>query len=68
VDVELHRHSLGEEYLFSQSSELDLSDAPASLPLPLSIPAPVKASSPIKHMRDSSPEASVDKGKADGYW
>uniref|UniRef100_A0A803YGG3 YEATS domain-containing protein 2 n=1 Tax=Meleagris gallopavo TaxID=9103 RepID=A0A803YGG3_MELGA len=48
VDVELHRHSLGEEYLFSQSSESDLSDAPASLPLPLSIPAPVKASSPIK--------------------
>eukprot|EP00076_Gallus_gallus_P013987 XP_015132663.1 YEATS domain-containing protein 2 isoform X5 [Gallus gallus] len=62
VDVELHRHSLGEEYLFSQSSELDLSDAPASLPLPLSIPAPVKASSPIKQLRDSSPDASVDKG------
>uniref|UniRef100_A0A8C0FTN8 YEATS domain-containing protein 2 n=1 Tax=Bubo bubo TaxID=30461 RepID=A0A8C0FTN8_BUBBB len=49
VDVELHRHSLGEEYLFSQSSESDLSDVPTSLPLPLSIPAPVKASSPIKH-------------------
>uniref|UniRef100_A0A8V0ZZC2 YEATS domain-containing protein 2 n=1 Tax=Gallus gallus TaxID=9031 RepID=A0A8V0ZZC2_CHICK len=62
VDVELHRHSLGEEYLFSQSSESDLSDAPASLPLPLSIPAPVKASSPIKQLRDSSPDASVDKG------
>ncbi|KFQ87818.1 YEATS domain-containing protein 2 [Phoenicopterus ruber ruber] len=62
VDVELHRHSLGEEYLFSQSSESDLSDAPTSLPLPLSIPAPVKASSPIKQLRDSSPDASVDKG------
>ncbi|XP_035744739.1 YEATS domain-containing protein 2 isoform X6 [Egretta garzetta] len=62
VDVELHRHSLGEEYLFSQSSESDLSDIPTSLPLPLSIPAPVKASSPIKQLRDSSPDASVDKG------
>ncbi|XP_062477730.1 YEATS domain-containing protein 2 isoform X8 [Pezoporus occidentalis] len=62
VDVELHRHSLGEEYLFSQSSESDLSDVPTSLPLPLSIPAPVKASSPIKQLRDSSPDASVDKG------
>ncbi|KFU88966.1 YEATS domain-containing protein 2 [Chaetura pelagica] len=62
VDVELHRHSLGEEYLFSQSSESDLSDVPTSLPLPLSIPAPVTASSPIKQLRDSSPDASVDKG------
>ncbi|XP_064021449.1 YEATS domain-containing protein 2 isoform X4 [Pogoniulus pusillus] len=62
VDVELHRHSLGEEYLFSQSSESDLSDAPTSLSLPLSIPAPVKASSPIKQLRDSSPDASVEKG------
>ncbi|XP_014797019.1 PREDICTED: YEATS domain-containing protein 2 isoform X2 [Calidris pugnax] len=62
VDVELHRHSLGEEYLFSQSSESDLSDVPTSLPLPLSIPAPVKASSPIKQLRESSPDASVDKG------
>ncbi|XP_061321382.1 YEATS domain-containing protein 2 isoform X2 [Pezoporus flaviventris] len=62
VDVELHRHSLGEEYLFSQSSESDLSDVPTSLPLPLSIPAPVKASSPIKQLQDSSPDASVDKG------
>ncbi|KAM9542446.1 YEATS domain-containing protein 2 isoform 4-T5 [Guaruba guarouba] len=62
VDVELHRHSIGEEYLFSQSSESDLSDVPTSLPLPLSIPAPVKASSPIKQLRDSSPDASVDKG------
>ncbi|KAM6258541.1 YEATS domain-containing protein 2 isoform 5-T7 [Porphyrio hochstetteri] len=62
VDVELHRHSLGEEYLFSQSSESDLCDVPTSVPLPLSIPAPVKASSPIKQLRDSSPDASVDKG------
>ncbi|KAM9614074.1 YEATS domain-containing protein 2 isoform 6-T9 [Morphnus guianensis] len=62
VDVELHRHSLGEEYLFSQSSESDLSDVPTSLPLPLGIPAPVKASSPIKQLQDSSPDASVDKG------
>ncbi|XP_009074245.1 PREDICTED: YEATS domain-containing protein 2 [Acanthisitta chloris] len=62
VDVELHRHSLGEEYLFSQSSESDLSDVATSLPLPLSIPAPVKASSPIKQLRDFSPDPSVDKG------
>ncbi|XP_052660944.1 YEATS domain-containing protein 2 isoform X5 [Harpia harpyja] len=62
VDVELHRHSLGEEYLFSQSSESDLSDVPTSLPLPLGIPGPVKASSPIKQLQDSSPDASVDKG------
>ncbi|XP_054022864.1 YEATS domain-containing protein 2 isoform X5 [Dryobates pubescens] len=62
VDVELHRHSLGEEYLFSQSSESELSDVPTSLPLPLSIPAPVKASSPVKQLRDSSPDASVEKG------
>ncbi|KAM6063414.1 YEATS domain-containing protein 2 isoform 4-T8 [Chlamydotis macqueenii] len=62
VDVELHRHSLGDEYLFSQSSESDLPDIPTPLPLPLSIPAPVKASSPIKQLRDSSPDASVDKG------
>ncbi|KFQ08447.1 YEATS domain-containing protein 2, partial [Leptosomus discolor] len=62
VDVELHKHSLSEEYLFSQSSESDLSDVSTSLPLPLSIPAPVKASSPIKQLQDSSPDASVDKG------
>uniref|UniRef100_A0A8C6YV00 YEATS domain containing 2 n=1 Tax=Nothoprocta perdicaria TaxID=30464 RepID=A0A8C6YV00_NOTPE len=62
VDVELHRHSLGEEYLFSQSPESELSDVPTSLPLPLSIPAPVKASSPIKQLHDSSPDASADKG------
>ncbi|XP_019398484.1 PREDICTED: YEATS domain-containing protein 2 isoform X5 [Crocodylus porosus] len=62
VDVELHRHSLGEEYLFSQSSESDLSDVPTSLPLPLSIPAPVKASSPIKQLHESSPDTSVEKG------
>ncbi|XP_050819667.1 YEATS domain-containing protein 2 [Gopherus flavomarginatus] len=62
VDVELHRHSLGEDYLFSQSSESDLSDVPTSLPLPLSVPAPVKASSPIKQLLESIPDASVDKG------
>uniref|UniRef100_A0A8C4YKK3 YEATS domain-containing protein 2 n=1 Tax=Gopherus evgoodei TaxID=1825980 RepID=A0A8C4YKK3_9SAUR len=62
VDVELHRHSLGEDYLFSQSSESDLSDVPTSLPLPLSIPAPVKASSPIKQLLESIPDASVEKG------
>ncbi|XP_032620703.1 YEATS domain-containing protein 2 isoform X3 [Chelonoidis abingdonii] len=62
VDVELHRHSLGEDYLFSQSSESDLSDVPTSLPLPLSIPAPVKASSPVKQLLESIPDASVEKG------
>ncbi|XP_067394984.1 YEATS domain-containing protein 2 isoform X2 [Emydura macquarii macquarii] len=61
VDVELHRHSLGEDYVFSQSSESDLSDVPTSLPLPLSIPAPVKASSPIKQLLESIPDASVEK-------
>ncbi|XP_051047093.1 YEATS domain-containing protein 2 isoform X2 [Phodopus roborovskii] len=40
VDVELHRHSLGEDYIYPQSSESDISDAPPSL----TIPAPVKAS------------------------
>ncbi|KAM7160184.1 YEATS domain-containing protein 2 isoform 3-T3 [Macrochelys suwanniensis] len=62
VDVELHRHSLGEDYLFSQSSESDLSDVPTSLPLPLSISAPVKASSPIKQLLESIPDASMEKG------
>uniref|UniRef100_A0A8D0GM44 YEATS domain-containing protein 2 n=1 Tax=Sphenodon punctatus TaxID=8508 RepID=A0A8D0GM44_SPHPU len=64
VDVELHRHSLGEEYFFSQSSDSDLSDAPMSLPLPLSIPAPVKASSPVKQLHESIPDTSAEKGKA----
>ncbi|KAL8187534.1 UNVERIFIED_CONTAM: hypothetical protein K2H54_050118 [Gekko kuhli] len=63
VDVELHRHSLREEYLFSQSSDSDLSDAPTSLQLPLNMPAPVKASSPIKQMHESVSDASVEKGK-----
>ncbi|XP_077205476.1 YEATS domain-containing protein 2 isoform X2 [Paroedura picta] len=62
VDVELHRHSLREEYLFSQSSDSDLSDAPTSLQLSLNMPAPVKASSPIKHMHESISDASVEKG------
>ncbi|XP_054839717.1 YEATS domain-containing protein 2 isoform X2 [Eublepharis macularius] len=62
VDVELHRHSLREEYLFSQSSDSDLSDAPTSLHLPLNMPAPVKASSPIKQMHESITDASTEKG------
>ncbi|XP_074859714.1 YEATS domain-containing protein 2 isoform X3 [Carettochelys insculpta] len=62
VDVELHRHSLGEDYLFSQSSESDLSDIPTSLPLPLSMSAPVKASSPVKQLLESVPDTSVEKG------
>ncbi|XP_075793580.1 YEATS domain-containing protein 2 isoform X3 [Pelodiscus sinensis] len=62
VDVELHRHSLGEDYLCSQSSESDLSDIPTSVPLPLSISAPVKASSPIKQLLEPILDASVDKG------
>ncbi|XP_074859713.1 YEATS domain-containing protein 2 isoform X2 [Carettochelys insculpta] len=61
VDVELHRHSLGEDYLFSQSSESDLSDIPTSLPLPLSMSAPVKASSPVKQLLESVPDTSVEK-------
>lgn len=59
----MHRHSLREEYLFSQSSDSDLSDAPTSLHLPLNMPAPVKASSPIKQMHESISDASVEKGR-----
>ncbi|XP_064135479.1 YEATS domain-containing protein 2 isoform X2 [Loxodonta africana] len=60
VDVELHRHSLGEDYIYPQSSESDVSDAPPSLPL--TIPAPVKASSPIKQSHEPVPDPSVEKG------
>ncbi|XP_007934102.1 YEATS domain-containing protein 2 [Orycteropus afer afer] len=60
VDVELHRHSLGEDYIYPQSSESDVSDAPPSLPL--TIPAPVKASSPIKQSHEPVPDTPVEKG------
>uniref|UniRef100_A0A2K6DVU4 YEATS domain-containing protein 2 n=1 Tax=Macaca nemestrina TaxID=9545 RepID=A0A2K6DVU4_MACNE len=60
VDVELHRHSLGEDYIYPQCSESDISDAPPSLPL--TIPAPVKASSPIKQSHEPVPDTSVEKG------
>ncbi|KAL2804756.1 YEATS domain-containing protein 2 isoform 3 [Daubentonia madagascariensis] len=60
VDVELHRHSLGEDYIYPQPSDSDISDAPPSLPL--TIPAPVKASSPIKQSHEPVPDASLEKG------
>ncbi|XP_074045596.1 YEATS domain-containing protein 2 isoform X3 [Macrotis lagotis] len=60
VDVELHRHSLGEDHLYPQSSESDVSDAPSSLPLP--IPAPVKAASPRKPLHETVPDAAMEKG------
>ncbi|KAM6160781.1 YEATS domain-containing protein 2 isoform 3-T3 [Erethizon dorsatum] len=60
VDVELHRHSLGEDSLYPPSSEPDVSDAPPSLPL--TIPAPVKASSPVKQSLEPVPDSSVEKG------
>ncbi|KAK2495094.1 hypothetical protein MC885_008031 [Smutsia gigantea] len=59
VDVELHRHSLGEDSIYPQSSESDISDAPSSLPL--TIPAPVKASSPIKQSHEPVPDTSIEK-------
>ncbi|XP_042313836.1 YEATS domain-containing protein 2 isoform X2 [Sceloporus undulatus] len=62
VDVELHRHSLREEYLFSHSSDSDLSDASNSLHLPLNMPAPVKSSSPIKQIHEPIADASTEKG------
>ncbi|XP_023375022.1 YEATS domain-containing protein 2 isoform X3 [Otolemur garnettii] len=60
VDVELHRHSLGEEYIYPQPLESDVSDAPPNLPL--TIPAPVKASSPIKQSHEPIPDVSMEKG------
>lgn len=60
VDVELHRHSLGEDSIYPPSSESDVSDAPPSLPL--TIPAPVKASSPVKQSLEPVLDASVEKG------
>uniref|UniRef100_A0A8C6R9H2 YEATS domain containing 2 n=1 Tax=Nannospalax galili TaxID=1026970 RepID=A0A8C6R9H2_NANGA len=58
VDVELHRHSLGEDYIYPES---DISDAPASL----TVPAPEKASSPIAQSLEPLSDASVGKGFPD---
>ncbi|KAL1788152.1 YEATS domain-containing protein 2 isoform X1 [Sigmodon hispidus] len=57
VDVELHRHSLGEDYIYPQSSESDISDAPPSL----TIPAPVKAS-PVARSPEPASAAPVGEG------
>ncbi|KAH0512593.1 YEATS domain-containing protein 2 [Microtus ochrogaster] len=60
VDVELHRHSLGEDYIYPQSSESDISDAPPSL----TIPAPVKAS-PVARSPEPASAAPVGEGFPD---
>ncbi|XP_038606031.1 YEATS domain-containing protein 2 isoform X4 [Tachyglossus aculeatus] len=62
VDVELHRHSLGEDFLYPHSAESDVSDISASLSLPMTIPAPVKSSSPIKQTHEAVLDASAGKG------
>lgn len=59
MDVELHRHSLGEDYIYPQSSESDISDAPPSL----TIPAPVKAS-PVARSPEPASAAPVGEGNA----
>ncbi|KAL6082033.1 hypothetical protein STEG23_029418, partial [Scotinomys teguina] len=60
VDVELHRHSLGEDYIYPQSSESDISDAPPSL----TVPAPVKAS-PVARSPELASATPVGEGFPD---
>ncbi|KAJ1089656.1 hypothetical protein NDU88_002805 [Pleurodeles waltl] len=58
VDVELHRHSFGEDYLFSQSSESVYSNSSA----PLAVSSPVKTSSTIQQVHKPITSLPVTKG------
>lgn len=60
MDVELHRHSLGEDSVYPQSSESDVCDAP---PPTLTLPAAVKASA-VAQSPEPAAAAPVGEGNA----